>query len=202
LEPVYCDQDTFKDLIFEKLARQSRGYLTPHYEVAEMRLNPWNPESDLFNPVRNVFLDVNGVVLANMDAIFKFTGHYGGLLKQRMEKTFEKMGTGQPQPYVEPVGLFKEDEAFIFCDVGGGPGGFTDYIQFRVRENRIYGMTLKSPETDWKVRRLSTRYLNITYGQDGTGNLFTNGESYVDYVRSRQTTGAHLVAAHSDPLQV
>jgi ankyrin repeat protein len=168
------------------------------FRKATAQVDPFYDDSS----ARNVFLSSQGVVLANMDAIFKFTGHYGGLLKQRMEKTFEKIGLETLIPYAQPVGLFAEDEAFLFCDIGGGPGGFSDYIQFRVRENRIYGMTRKDPQKDWETRRLSTRYLDLTYGDNGRGDIFTNSDFYVDYVRTRQPKGVHLVAAHSDPIKL
>jgi hypothetical protein len=134
------------------------------------------------------------VILANIDAIYKLTGHYGSLFKQRLDSTFTKIGVTSSSVYENPVGLFTKDKDFIACCVQDPKGGFMSYLQFRLKNLVSYGMN--SNKEDWNVSRLSTKYLNITYGEDGTGELETNWNYFIDMVRSRILDGVHLFLAN------
>lgn len=142
----------------------------------------------------SVFNSSNSIVLANIDAIYKLTGHYSGLLKQRLDKTFDKAGVTQSPIYEEPVGLFTEDKNFFVCCVNDSGGGFVNYLQFRVKDVKIFGM---NPEdVEWNVSNLSTKYLTISYGEDGTGNLTSNWEYFLNDVRGKVQDGVQLVTAN------
>src|SRR3972149_10387343 len=67
----------------------------------------------------SIFMTRDGVKLANIDMVMNITGHTGGYLSQQTNKDY------------------------IFCDLGGAPGAFTQYLQFRLPRAYGYGISLK-----------------------------------------------------------
>lgn len=186
-EAFYGDLD-----MYESLQKMKRDI------VYNNRYNNLSRELNVIDPFVNVgesaFGNKYSVVLANIDAIYKLTGHYSGLLKQRLDQTYDKVGVTSSPIYRKPVGLFTEDRDFIACSVNDIQGGFTNYLQFRVKNVRIYGMN--PGDMRWNVKHLSTQFLNITYGDDGTGDLETNWQYFIDMVRGRVTDGVQLTVAN------
>lgn len=91
-------------------------------------------------------------------------------------------------------------EKFTFCDVAAGPGGFTQYLQFRRPDSRGFGMSLELPRGssfNWATDflRLGPEAFTITKGQDGTGDLYTNWRYFTDFVLERVQGGVDLVTA-------
>lgn len=153
-----------------------------------------NDVEPFMNIGESVFGNKHSIVLANIDAIYKLTGHYGSLFKQRLDSTFTKVGITQSSVYENPVGMFTKDKDFVACCVQDPQGGFMSYLQFRLKNLVSYGMN--SNKEDWRVSCLSTKYLNITYGQDGTGELDTNWKYFIDLIRGRVLDGVHLFLAN------
>jgi cap1 methyltransferase len=163
-------------------------------------------QSNPFESIGNsIFMNRAAIKLANIDAIYNLTDSFGGLMKMR------------------------SDDWFTFCDIAGGPGGFTEYLLFRKSRALGFGMTLRG-SLDWRYDRLDAepytgtqqiprspirqpriegsygvnqkdpedplharkRFI-VTYGQDGTGNLYTNWRFFVDIVRKQFVEGVNLV---------
>lgn len=125
-----------------------------------------NPYEKLGN---SIFMNRAAIKLANIDAIYHFTGHLTG--------------------YVD----YYTDNRFSFCDIASGPGGFTEYLQFRLPNSEGFGMTLTG-KCDFNLRALDLGRFFITYGNDGTGNLYTNWEYFINWVLERET-GVDLTLA-------
>ena len=140
----------------------------------------------------SAFHDKNSVKLANIDAVYKLTGHYSTLLKQRLDQTYERVGTTTSTAYKQPVGLFREDKDFIFCAVNDEGGGFVNYLQFRIKHVHGYGMN----EGGWNIAKLNTGHFTPTYGDNGIGDLSTNWEYFIGMVRRRVPKGVQLVVAN------
>ena len=119
---------------------------------------------------KSIFMDRAGVKLANIDAVLNLTGQNGGLMSKQV------MGE------------------FRFCDLAGAPGAWTQYIQWRRPESYGYGISLRG-DIEWNSELLDMDRFNITYGQDETGNLYTNANWFGDYVRSVESEGVDLVMA-------
>lgn len=107
--------------------------------------------------------------------------------------------------------------AFAFADICGGPGGFSEYLLWRAahRPNvgavRGYGISLRDTNgtCDWKLPALSpldvteaarsqlSVSFEISYGADGTGDLYTlaNVHHFRDVVRTAHPLGVDLVVA-------
>ena len=117
---------------------------------------------------RSIFIDRAGVKLANIDAVLDITGHKGGFLAK------------------QTIGRFS------FCDVAGAPGAWTQYIQFRRPETTGYGISLKSG-IDWKRKEIDMDRFNITYGQDGTGDIYTNAIWFSKFVKEVEVNGVDFV---------
>jgi hypothetical protein len=143
--------------------------------------------SNPFEPLgRHRFINRSAMKMANLDFLFQWTQHS------------------------------REEEPFVFADVCGGPGGFSEYLLWRltgasdtqacnatVQQQRTavgFGITLKgAPWCDWKVTNddKDSAVFHICDGADGTGDLYKldNIHSFRDTLREKYPAGAHLVVA-------
>lgn len=130
--------------------------------------NATNPFENLGN---SIFMDRAGVKLANIDAIFNLTQHSGGYLA---------MQSGGP---------------FTFCDIAGAPGAWSEYVLWRKTESAGYGISLRDG-IQWNKEKLDMKRLGITYGNDNTGDLYTdNAPWFVDWVKRSNVDGVDLCMA-------
>lgn len=120
---------------------------------------------------RSIFINRAAIKLANTDAVHKVSGQLF---------TFDNKTSMDP---------------FTFCDVAAGPGGFTQYLQYRYKRAIGYGMTLRHETLDWNTRSLDMTRFTAFYGPDNTGNLYTNWEPFINYVLSKEENGVDLVTA-------
>ena len=189
LFPGFCDleeynklQDLRKDISLEPEAQKQAD---PFYKIGN-----------------SVFTSRNAIKLANMDAIYKFTGHYSSLLKQRLDQTYEKVGV-TPSPILDkPVGLFKQDVKFTYCDVNDPYGAFAHYIQYRVNNGQGYAMNPVYPTSQsWNLKKLNTRHFTITNGEEGSGYLFYNWEYFIRMVRQNVQDGVHFTVANGEMIE-
>lgn len=118
---------------------------------------------------RSIFINRAAIKLANIDAVHNIT---------REIFTFDKKQTNEP---------------FTFCDVAAGPGGFTQYLQYRFPNAIGYGMTIRSENLDWSTRFLDMSRFTPFYGPDNTGNLYTNWDPFIQHVLKEQPNGVDLV---------
>lgn len=120
---------------------------------------------------RSIFITRAAVKLANIDAVHNVT---------KDVFTFNNK---------------QSDKEFSFCDVAAGPGGFTQYLQFRYPNSKGYGMTLRHEKLDWSVKFLDMEKFDTFYGSDNSGNLYTNWDEFNRYVRQKEPNGVDLVTA-------
>ena len=123
----------------------------------------------------SIFAHRAAVILANIDALFNFTGHTGGFLRYA---TF-----GQ----------------FTFCDLGSGPGGFTEYIQFRRPDSFGYGITSKNHQ-DWDDFHIESSRFRKIYGQDNSGDLRTQWYDFSRTVRETEVEGVDIVVSNGNDM--
>lgn len=125
-----------------------------HQKFEEAR-NATNP----FERIKNsIFMNRAAIKLANIDAVHHITKEIF---------TFDKMQSSSP---------------FSFCDIAAGPGGFTQYIQFRYPDSIGYGMTLKHETLDWNKSLLKMENFKTFYGEDDTGDLYTHWLDFCNFV--------------------
>ncbi|KAI9308536.1 FtsJ-like methyltransferase-domain-containing protein [Cunninghamella echinulata] len=99
-------------------------------------------------------------------------------------------------------------KSFLFADICGGPGGFTEYLTWKIHQknstSRGYGITLRSssnPQDHWHLENFSSDIpVNFTQidGYDGTGDIcIKNNILEFDAVISNNTKkrGVDLVVA-------
>jgi cap1 methyltransferase len=128
-----------------------------------------NSTNPFENIGRSIFINRAAVKLANIDAVHHISG---------------KIFTFDAQ---------QSDQDFIFCDIAAGPGGFTQYLQYRFPKSIGYGMTLKHPTLDWSTRFLDMSRFTPFYGPDETGNLYTNWRTFIEFFLQKHPYGADLV---------
>lgn len=89
--------------------------------------------------------------------------------------------------------FIEADTALLFCDVAGGPGGFTQYLFYTAPQAFGYGITLRDKKLDWD---LNYYRFDKFYGQSGTGDLYVEWDAFVSHVLSKtMQQGVHLVTA-------
>lgn len=146
-----------KDQYYE-LQKLKDQFDNPNFENAKLIANPFE------NIGKSIFMNRAAIKLANIDAIFNLTQ--------------------QDQRYISQKNL----KSFKYCDIAGGPGGFTEYLQYRLPNSYGYGITLheKNGGIPWIEDRLDKTRFDITYGFDGTGNLYTNYDWFSEYVNNKE----------------
>jgi 23S rRNA U2552 (ribose-2'-O)-methylase RlmE/FtsJ len=144
-------------------------YLKEEYGNLSQRLRRNNPFESVGN---SIFLNRAAIKLANIDAIY----HLTGLISNYVRKTV--------------------DNIFKFCDLAGGPGGFSEYLLYRCPQSLGYGITLKGEKgLDWSIDKLDLNRFKIFYGDDNTGNLYTNWNWFIDKVGALDGENIDLIVA-------
>jgi len=145
-------------------SKNALGDNTPEYRKARDTANPFE------NLGKSIFLNRASLKLANIDAVYNLTNFLGGLLN------------------------LQDDQPFTFADIAGGPGGFTQYLQWRKSSSIGFGMTLRG-DLDWNDRALDlTRFIQVT-GSDNSGNLYTQWETLLPVVMMNTDQGVDLLTA-------
>lgn len=129
---------------------------------------------NITNPFETIgnskFINRAAVKLANIDAIFKISGDVFDFINQRSEYEL------------------------IFCDIAAGPGGFTQYLQWRYPNSFGVGMTLKG-DLDWNTNIIDTRRFEIDYGLTNDGDLYSNWKYFKSKLAKDYNNKIHLMTA-------
>lgn len=139
------------------------------FQAARNKANPFE------NIGKSIFMNRAAVKLANVDAVYPLTGATYTLFQDQVP-----------------------GNDFLFCDVAGGPGSFTEYIQYRRPGAKGYGITLRAGTLDWNRAALDLTNFNIFYSNDsiassspiksssppnrGTGDLYVEWDNFIQYV--------------------
>lgn len=150
---------------YQVLQRVKDAFDTEGFIAARDAMNPFEYIG------RSIFINRAAVKLANIDAVHHVT---------------EDIFTFDQRQSLKP---------FTFCDVAAGPGGFTQYLQYRFPNAKGYGMTLRNEKLDWSTKFLDMTRFTPFYGTDNTGNLYTNWEQFVQFTLTNQPQGVDLVTA-------
>ena len=136
-----CDPQRYNDL--QKRKDRFANYPEKVYRDAGNEANPAENLEDLSSSIRAA------IKIANSDALYRLTSP-GNLTVP----TFLDMS---PAPTTPP---------FLFADIASGPGAFTEYIQFRRRDARGYGMTLTTgnENLDWRKDRIDVSRMKLSMG--------------------------------------
>ena len=152
---------------YEKLILMKEKYNNSKFHEAKLLCNPFEKIG------RSIFIDRASIKLANIDAIFNLTRHDGGLMKMQSPGDFS------------------------FADVAGGPGGFTQYLQWRRYNGKGFGITLREGTADWSTNVIDMNRFVISYGRDNTGDITDNNNiiAFEKTVKMYRKDGLDLVVA-------
>jgi cap1 methyltransferase len=111
--------------------------------------------------------------MCNIDAVYNVLGRIGGLVSKQ---SFDHIS---------------------FCDIAGGPGGFTQYIQWRFPQSQGFGISLKLKDEkeqalNWDLSMIDESRFKIINGSDGTGDLYKNYQEFADIVRDQYPNGVDI----------
>jgi len=120
---------------------------------------------------RSIFINRAAVKIANIDSVHHVT---------KSIFTFDNQHSLSP---------------FTFCDIAAGPGGFTQYLQYRFPNSTGYGMTLRSETLDWNRKIINMDKFTPFYGPDNSGNLYINSDPFISFLLSKEPKGVDLITA-------
>lgn len=154
-------------------------YINPErYGILQTVKDTFNVEGfvearDATNPYeqigKSIFINRAAIQLANIDSVHNISGTVF---------TFTDKTSDQP---------------LTFCDIASGPGGFTQYLQYRYPNAIGYGITLRDTTLDWSTKFLDMNRFTAYYGPDNTGDLYVNWEHFINYVITQQPGGVDLI---------
>jgi cap1 methyltransferase len=151
------------------------------YEILQEVKNAFESDNfikarDAMNPFekigRSIFSNHDAIKLSNIDSVHHVTNQ---------TFTFDAK---------------KSNISFTFCDIASGPGGFTQYIQYRFPNSKGYGMTLLHNKLDWDTKFLDMTKFTTFNGPDKTGNLYTNWEHFINFVLTQEPEGVDLITGN------
>lgn len=147
----FCDQKLIETLFNKK--ELFKPFSEDSFEMARRKSNQYE------NIGKAIFINRAAVKIANIDFLYNLTN----------TEMFNKPSASDVPP----------DKMFYFADICAGPGGFTDYLYWRLGEDRArgFGMTLAG-DHDWYPNSRFLRDVSTfirSYGTDGTGNIFKIG---------------------------
>ncbi len=133
-------------------------------QLIKIRGNILGPDLSKINPFasisQSIFGSIDGVKLANIEAIFNQIKKEGGYFFPRS---------------AEPA---------VYCDLGGAPGGFIRYLQWRYPSSFGYGVSLSPMKGGlaWNEKAFDLKRLEITSCPDGSGDIVNNLEWIVKWI--------------------
>ena len=160
-KPLYPPSSQLVDIKrYDKLQQLKTTYSVDVFTKLRDRLNPFE------NIGNSEFMNRAAVKLANIDLALTIMPNEGGF------------------------NFPKTDRAVVFCDLGSAPGGFAQYIQYRVPNNYGYGMTLSAkggaPKALWwKHELLNAQRFKMIDGPVGDGNIITQGQWLADVITGK-----------------
>ena len=182
---------------FKYLSTIKNQYKNPKFHEARNATNPYEKLGS------SVFMNRAAVKIANVDGILNLR-YIKGQLHHEPFVTIPTSPNIQPVKNIAHRSLLQYQDKFplVFCDLAGAPGAFTQYLQWRFPNSRGYGISLKVdiPSLKWSPKFLDLDRFTISfgdpkYGGDGTGNLYTNVDSFSNEVISTETKKVDLVVA-------
>ena len=164
--PTYVDIDQYQKLQQLKDTFSSPAINPNSFRNARADANPYEKIGT------SIFANRAGVKLANIDAVHQLSGT------------------------VFTPSHLTDSREFTFCDAAGGPGSFTQYLQYRYPNSHGYGITLAQvPGLDWNNRVVDETRFDRYYGPSNSGDLYLEAPNYINYVLSKLPDGVDLVVA-------
>ena len=171
INPKYVDQQLWQQL--KQLQDQNYDLENQYYQKVKTKTSNKVGRrnfNDEVNPTgrigHSIFIDRAGLKLANIDRVFNVTRSRVSYLSQH-------------------------DYNFLsYADLCGGPGAFTQYIQYRRPKSFGFGITLKGNDsTNWHLdsNESDESRFKFIYGKDNTGNIITNAEEVVNTILQQMT---------------
>ena len=145
----FCRQDLVTTLFGKKDLFQTVNEQL--FGIVRRKANPYEKIG------KTIFITRAAVKLANMDFLFNLTN----------SAIFNKPSVSDVPP---------ESRRFYFADICAGPGGFTEYLYWRIGPDRArgFGMTLAGDHDWYSDDKFMVPIKGFVrhYGEDGTGNIF------------------------------
>lgn len=120
--------------------------------------------------------------------------HFQDALKlAEIDSVFKVCPRTPLSPYFPSLLAYSTGMLSTFIDIGGGPGAYTEYLQFRYVNSMTMGFTQRTNAWDLKV--LDPHRLIRFYGQNNQGDLVTQWKDFLKSAQKQFMYGADFVSA-------
>lgn len=175
-DPLFYDpNDVEEQLNITNLNRLKDKYSLYSGTAFNAAVRSSNPFEYIGN---SIFLNRAAVKMANIDALYHLTGPFGGIIDPKINDA---------------------ENSFYFADLAGGPGGFTQYLQYKRPRAQGLGITLtsqtKTQHFDWKTHQLDMTRFFTEEGPARNGDLYISWPAFIVTSREKYPFGADLVVS-------
>ena len=152
----------------------------------------------------NKFKTYDAIKMANLDALTNISEHLHGLL---VPKTYD-YNIDIEQKYETVVGnvsfesLETRNPIPRYCILYGAPGGFVEYLEWRIP--KIYGYGITNRNNDWNLKLIRDVDPNTLsgferiYGDSGSGNIRDHGLDFIVTLQEKSPNGLDFIIANGD----
>ncbi|PCJ28512.1 MAG: hypothetical protein COA94_03535 [Rickettsiales bacterium] len=130
--------------------------------------NLTNPFEEIGN---SIFMNRAGVKIANVDAVLRLTNIQSGYLNRY------------------------SDHPLTYAAIAEAPGAFVQYLQYRFNNSKGFGISLADSEITWNYDLIKCDNFTVYNGEDGTGDILNNYDSFSREVLAEHADGVDLVVA-------
>jgi hypothetical protein len=145
----------------------------------------------------NYYPQVRSLILPYTRLQSKF--HFQDALKlAEMDILFKSCPRSPVTPYVPSLLGYTSPLYINTADIGGGPGAFVEYIQFRYVNALTAGMTKRISNTNvgWDLKNLDPHRLIRFPGADYSGDFFTQWKSYLKMLEGQFAGGLDFISGY------
>lgn len=119
--------------------------------------------------------------------------HMNSLKLAEMDSLFQVCPRSPLSPYFPSLLAYTSSILVNSIDIGGGPGAYTEYFQFRYVNSMTIGFTNR--EQGWNLKRLDAHRLIRFFGQDLTGDLMNCWKEFLKMAEQQFVTGVDFISA-------
>ena len=182
----------------EKIKASSSTELTFDWLFESSSIPETESEDELMaNTLKTVYQDPNyqhvrALVLPYTSLKSRFH-HKDSLKISEIDAIFRVCPRSPMSPYFPSLLAYTTSILVNAIDIGGGPGAYTEYYQFRYVNSMTIGFTKRSEPWDFQI--VNPHHLIRFYGQDNSGDLISQWKDFIQMTTQQFMVGVDYISA-------
>jgi len=133
-----------------------------------------------------IYPDIRSIVLPYTSLKSRFV-YQDALKLAEIDMIYKVCPRNPTLTYVPSLIAYSFSQRVNTADIGGGPGGFTEYVQFRYPNAITGGMTkrISSQDDGWDLATLDPHRIIRFPGDDYSGDIFTQWNPFVEMLQGQ-----------------